>query len=93
MRPALNLVISNVPGPRVPLYMAGAELVANYPVSVVTDGVGLNITCMSYRDHVDFGIVVDRDMVDDAWPLMDAVREALDEFEEIVGGRRTADVT
>ena len=41
----------------------------------------------------DFGIVVDRDMVDDAWPLMDAVREALDEFEEIVGGRRTADVT
>ena len=93
VRPALNLVISNVPGPRVPLYMAGAELVANYPVSVVTDGVGLNITCMSYRDHVDFGIVVDRDMVDDAWPLMDAVREALDEFEEIVGGRRTADMT
>jgi WS/DGAT/MGAT family acyltransferase len=93
VRPALNLVISNVPGPREPLYMAGAQLVSNYPVSVVTDGVGLNITCMSYRDHVDFGIVVDRDMVDDAWPLMDAVREALDEFEEVVGGRKTADVT
>jgi len=87
VRPALNLVISNVPGPREPLYMAGAQLVANYPVSVITDGVGLNITCMSYMDHVDFGIVVDRDQVDDAWSLMDAVREALDEFDEVICGR------
>jgi len=87
VRPALNLVISNVPGPREPLYMAGAKMVANYPVSVITDGVGLNITCMSYLDHVDFGIVVDRDVVDDAWPLMDAVREALNEFDEVICGR------
>ena len=87
VRPALNLVISNVPGPREPLYMAGAKMVANYPVSVITDGVGLNITCMSYLDHVDFGIVVDRDVVDDVWPLMDAVREALNEFDEVICGR------
>ena len=87
VRPALNLVISNVPGPREPLYSAGATMVANYPVSVIADGVGLNITCMSYLDHVDFGIVVDRDQVDDAWPLMDAVREALDEFDEVICGR------
>ena len=46
--PPWNLVISNVPGPQVPLYMAGARLVANYPVSVITDGMGLNITLMSY---------------------------------------------
>jgi hypothetical protein len=72
--PPLNLVISNVPGPSFPLYCAGARLEANFPVSVITDGVGLNITCMSYEDHIDFGIVVDRDMVDDAWPLMDAHR-------------------
>jgi WS/DGAT/MGAT family acyltransferase len=87
VRPALNLVISNVPGPREPLYCAGAQMVANYPVSVITDGVGLNITCMSYLDHVDFGIVVDREQVDDAWPLLDAVRGALDEFEEVICGR------
>ena len=46
--PTWNLVISNVPGPRIPLYCAGARLVANYPVSVITDGMGLNITVMSY---------------------------------------------
>jgi WS/DGAT/MGAT family acyltransferase len=86
VRPALNLVISNVPGPRVPLYCAGARMVANYPVSVIADGVGLNITCMSYLDHMDFGIVVDRDQVDDAWPLMDRLHEALDEFEQVVCG-------
>jgi diacylglycerol O-acyltransferase len=89
VRPALNLVISNVPGPRVPLYCAGAKLVANYPVSVIADGVGLNITCMSYLDHVDFGIVVDREQVDDAWPLMEGLHAALEEFDQIVcGGRR-----
>jgi diacylglycerol O-acyltransferase / wax synthase len=88
VQPPLNLVISNVPGPPVPLYLAGARLVAHYPVSVVTDGVGLNITCLSYLNHVDFGIVVDREMVDDAWPLMDAVTGALAELDEVVCGAR-----
>ena len=41
-------MISNVPGPQFPLYCAGARLEANYPVSVITDGMGLNITVMSY---------------------------------------------
>ena len=88
LRPALNVVISNVPGPPIPLYMAGAELVAHYPVSVITDGAGLNITCMSYRDHIDFGIVADHDQVDDVWPLMDAIHDALDELDDVVCGRR-----
>jgi WS/DGAT/MGAT family acyltransferase len=86
--PPLNLVISNVPGPPMPLYSMGATLEAHYPVSVITDGVGLNITCLSYRDHVDFGIVVDRDMVDDAWPLMDAMRDALADLDAAVCGTR-----
>src|SRR3954463_5171375 len=91
VRPALNLVISNVPGPRVPLFCAGAQMQANYPVSVIMDGVGLNITCMSYLDHVDFGVVVDRDQVDDAWPIMDGLRSELAELDEAVcGGRPTA---
>ena len=93
MRPALNLVISNVPGPREPLYCAGATMTANYPVSVIAEGVGLNITCMSYLDHVDFGIVVDREQVEDAWPLMDALRDALAEFDEVICGRSPAEVT
>ena len=87
-RPPLNLVISNVPGPREPLYCAGAQLQANYPVSAVVDGVGLNITVMSYRDHIDFGIVADREQIDDVWSLMDSAAAALDELEMVVCGRR-----
>ena len=64
-RPTWNLVISNVPGPQFPLYCAGARLEANYPVSVITDGMGLNITVMSYCGHMDFGIVADRDQMPD----------------------------
>ncbi|MEA2397753.1 MAG: diacylglycerol O-acyltransferase / wax synthase [Thermoleophilaceae bacterium] len=82
MRPPLNVIISNVPGPREPLYCAGAQLQANFPVSVITDGVGLNITVMSYRDHLDFGIVTDRDQVDDAWPMLESIRTALDEIDK-----------
>jgi WS/DGAT/MGAT family acyltransferase len=82
-RPAWNLVISNVPGPQFPLYMAGARLEANYPISVITDGMGLNITCMSYCGHIDFGIVADREQMPDVWRLMGWLREALDELRPI----------
>lgn len=81
MRPLYNLVISNVPGPSFPLYLGGAQVEANYPVSVVTDGAGLNITVMSYRDSMDFGIVADREQVPDVWALIDALREDLEEIE------------
>src|SRR5215210_3789893 len=85
-RPPINLVISNVPGPRDPLYCAGAQLQAHYPVSVVIDGVGLNITVMSYRDHIDFGIVGDREQVDDTWSLVEDAQRALQELDELVCG-------
>jgi diacylglycerol O-acyltransferase / wax synthase len=91
VRPPINLVISNVPGPRERLYAAGSLLQAHFPVSVIADGVGLNITAMSYRDHIDFGIVGDRDQIHDAWPLMDDLKRALDELEQaICGGKRSA---
>jgi hypothetical protein len=79
-RPTWNLVISNVPGPQFPLYCAGAELKANYPVSVVTDGMGLNITVMSYRGNMDIGIVTDRDQMPDAWRLIEYLGDALAEL-------------
>jgi diacylglycerol O-acyltransferase / wax synthase len=79
-RPSWNLVISNVPGPQSPLYLAGARLEASYPVSVITDGMGLNITVMSYRGHLDFGIVADRDQMPDLWKLIDWLGEALEEL-------------
>jgi diacylglycerol O-acyltransferase / wax synthase len=55
-----NVVISNVPGPQVPLYLAGAELKAYYPVSIVTHGLALNITIVSYNGSLDFGLVACR---------------------------------
>jgi WS/DGAT/MGAT family acyltransferase len=88
LAPPLNLVISNVPGPRDPLYLAGAQLQANFPVSVVTDGVGLNMTVMSYRDHVDFGLVGDRNLMGDTWPLMEGLERALDELCEVICGQK-----
>jgi len=60
-----NLIISNVPGPNVPLYCAGAELQAYYPVSAITDGQGMNITVMSYRDRLYFGLIACRELVPD----------------------------
>jgi diacylglycerol O-acyltransferase len=77
MRPLYNLVISNVPGPPFPLYLGGAEVVANYPVSVITDGAGLNITVMSYRDSMDFGLIADRDQIPEIWDLIGALERDL----------------
>jgi len=79
-RPTWNLVVSNVPGPQVPLYCAGAKLVAQYPVSVITDGMGLNMTVMSYDGHMDFGIVADRDQMPDLGSMMDRLHDSLEEL-------------
>jgi len=73
-------VISNVPGPQISLYCAGARMVANFPVSVITDGMGLNITVMSYCGSLDFGIISDRDQMPDLWNLIDWLKEELAEL-------------
>ncbi|WP_343598860.1 wax ester/triacylglycerol synthase family O-acyltransferase [Mycobacterium sp.] len=66
-----NVVISNVPGTRQPVYFAGAKLCHQFPVSIVTDGQGLNITVVSYLDRLDFGFIADRELVPDVWDLAD----------------------
>jgi diacylglycerol O-acyltransferase / wax synthase len=63
--PPFNLCISNVPGPNVPVYMCGARLIAHYPMSVVTDGQGLNITLVGYLGQLHFGLVSSRELVPD----------------------------
>ncbi|HEX2809585.1 MAG TPA: WS/DGAT domain-containing protein, partial [Kineosporiaceae bacterium] len=60
-----NLFISNVPGPRVPLYYAGAQVLAYFPISAISHGQGLNITVMSYCDRLCFGLLACRDLVPD----------------------------
>ena len=79
-KPVWNLVVSNVPGPQFPLYCVGAQMLAHYPVSVITDGMGLNITAMSYWGHVDFGIVADREQMRDVWKLIGWLQESLEEL-------------
>jgi hypothetical protein len=86
-RPIHNLLISNVPGPDFPVYMAGAELVRAYPMGPVMEGAGLNITVMSYRNSVDFGFIVCRDLVPDVWDLAGAVEPAFEELEKAAADR------
>ncbi len=71
--PAFNVVISNVPGPPVPVYLAGARMVAHYPLSIVVDGLALNVTLIGYHGGLHFGLVADRDVV----PDLDLVAEWL----------------
>ncbi len=80
--PVFNLIVSNVAGPPVPLYLAGARLEANYVLGPMLDGGGLNITVISYRDHVDFGFVVCPEIVQDPWLLADATSGALAELQK-----------
>ncbi len=79
-RPIHNVVISNVPGPPVPLYYGGAELVSAYPMGPIMEGAGLNITVMSYRDGVDIGFMACRELVPDLWDLPDHVDGAMAEL-------------
>jgi WS/DGAT/MGAT family acyltransferase len=81
----VNVVISNVPGPREPLYFAGAKLDAYIPVSTISDGVGLNITVHSYGDRMDFGLISDRELVPDLWHLVDLHIEELERLFDATG--------
>jgi WS/DGAT/MGAT family acyltransferase len=84
----VNVVISNVPGPRVPLYTAGAKLLHYYPVSTIVDGQGLNITVQSYLDTLDFGLVACRELVPDLWDMVDAIVDDLEGLAKAAGVER-----
>src|SRR5678816_3200269 len=77
-----NVVISNVPGPQVPLYLAGAELMAYYPVSIVTHGLALNITIVSYNGSLDFGLVACRKTMPDLRLFAKHLKKAYEELLE-----------
>jgi diacylglycerol O-acyltransferase len=84
-RPIANLIISNVPGPDFPLYLAGAELQSGFPLGPVIDGMGLNITIMSYRGAMYWGIMACPETIPKVWSLADAIPRALDELLEAAG--------
>jgi diacylglycerol O-acyltransferase / wax synthase len=87
-RPPINLVVSNVPGPRTPLGIAGARIDALYSMGPILEGIGLNVTVWSYVDSMNFGIVSCPEMAPDLWDLTDALR---DELGVLVKRARTED--
>jgi diacylglycerol O-acyltransferase len=82
--PPVSTVISNVPGPREPLYLNGASLEGIYPVSAVFHGFALNITFVSYDDKLDFGIVACRQTVPHVQRIIDYLEQSLVELEAAV---------
>ncbi|WP_420468667.1 WS/DGAT/MGAT family O-acyltransferase [Panacagrimonas sp.] len=81
LRPPMNVVISNVPGPGEPLYLGGARLEGMYPVSIPFQGLGLNITCVSYAGQFAVGITGSRDTLPHLQRIAVYLGEALDELE------------
>jgi diacylglycerol O-acyltransferase / wax synthase len=76
-RPVHNLIVSNVPGPPIPLYTAGAQVVGVYPFGPLLEGAGLNLTVLSNMGHVDFGVIACRELVPDVWDIADGFAEAV----------------
>ena len=88
--PVANVVVSNVPGARMPLYLAGARMTANFPVSIVTHGLALNVTVQSYNGALDFGLVGCRRAVPDIRFFADCMRAAHAELMEAAQARQAA---
>jgi diacylglycerol O-acyltransferase len=82
-----NVLISNVPGPQLPLYLAGARLRAYYPVSIVTHGLALNITIVSYNGSLDYGLVCARRTMPDLRRFARRVQDAHHELMRITEKR------
>jgi diacylglycerol O-acyltransferase len=75
-----NVAISNVPGPSVPLYMAGARMLSNYPTSIVVHGMALNVTVHSLDEQIDFGLMADLHAMPDVRALADAMKVSFDDL-------------
>jgi len=80
VRPPCNVIVSNVPGPDVPLYLAGARLVSLHPIGPIAEGVGLNITVFTYRDAVHVGLLGCWDLVPDLAVLAAGLATSLAEL-------------
>ena len=81
----MNAIVSNVPGPPFPLYFAGAEITGMFPGSVIMEGMGLNVTVLSYIDRIDIGLSADPELVPDLWHMADLFPKAMDELMQASG--------
>ena len=78
--PMFNLIVSNVPGPDVPLYLAGARMVAMYPMGPIIEGVGVNVTVFSYLDTMYVGVQGCWELVPDIDVIARGMEDALAEL-------------
>ena len=83
MPPIANVVISNVPGPPVTLYLAGARMLTNAPASIVVHGIALNITVQTYEKHLEVGLIACGEALPDIDALAAQMRQAYDDFIEL----------
>ncbi len=87
MNPPFNCVITNVPGPQVPLYSAGAQLVTQYGLGPLFDGMGLIFPVFSYCGHITVAFTACREMVPDPEVLSDCLQQSFDELKAACGVR------
>ncbi|OBJ88043.1 diacylglycerol O-acyltransferase [Mycobacterium gordonae] len=78
--PVHNLVVSNVPGPQVPLYLLGCEVKAMYPLGPIFHGSGLNITVMSLNGRLAIGLIGCPELVPDLWEMADDFSVVMEEL-------------
>ncbi|MES2490974.1 MAG: wax ester/triacylglycerol synthase family O-acyltransferase [Pseudomonadota bacterium] len=90
MRPAFNVVVSNVPGPKEPRYLFGARLTNLYPVSIPMHGGALNVTCFSHAGILNFGLTACRDSLPHMQQMAVSLGRAVDRFEELYCGKVTS---
>jgi diacylglycerol O-acyltransferase len=77
-----NLIVTNVPGPQIPLYVLGRELQDVFPVAFLPQNHALAIAIMSYNGGIDFGLLADYDAMDDLDLIVDGIQEAIAELGE-----------
>jgi diacylglycerol O-acyltransferase len=85
IRPPFNLIISNVPGPKKPMYLNGARMTGTYPLSIPINGMALNITCNSYAGDMDFGLTGCRRSVPHLQRLLTHLDDELGALEKAAG--------
>lgn len=82
--PVGNVLISNVPGPRKPMYMMGAKMQECFPLSALPPGMSLNITLYSYMEHLNVGLIACRTNLPDLTKISSYIEDAFTELEQVV---------